>query len=151
MDLNNVSLTGRLVRDPEISYLNNNMVVMKGSLAVNGYKKDEVNYIDITVWGKAAESCNSYVHKGSRIAVEGSIKQERWTDQQSGQNRSKITINCSRVVFLDPVQTQGYPQNYQPQQQNNQPQQNQNNQQNNQNKPVINSDPWQDNNDNIPF
>jgi len=101
-DTNNVTLIGRLTRDPEMAYTGNNTPVCKFSIANNrGSNPDEVNFFDITTWNKTATLCSQSLHKGSRIAVEGKLRQERFQDK-SGQNRSKVTITANTIQFLDP-------------------------------------------------
>lgn len=101
MDLNNVNIIGRLVRDPEIRYTQNGTAMARISIANNSIenKKEYVNYFDVNVWGKQAENCNQYLKKGSQVAISGTLRQNRWTDQ-TGQNRYKIEINANIVQFL---------------------------------------------------
>jgi single-strand DNA-binding protein len=69
-------------------------------LAVNEkYKdKEEVLFVDVTVWGKNAETCAEYLHKGSPVFVEGKLKLNTW--EQDGQKRSKIDVTALSVQFL---------------------------------------------------
>jgi single-strand DNA-binding protein len=106
-DLNNVSLIGNLVRDPEMKYTQSGMAVCKISIANNFQQKknneyvDDVNYFDISVFGSVAENCGKYLKKGSKIGVSGELRQNRWTDNQSGQNRSKVEIISNQIQFLN--------------------------------------------------
>ena len=99
-------LEGRLVGDPEIRYTQNGTALCKFSIANNNdYYKDEelqkqVSFVDVTTWAKLAEQCNEYLKKGSRIIVNGRLKQDRWQDDNGG-NRSKIIIVGNQVQFLD--------------------------------------------------
>lgn len=77
--MNNVSLVGRLVRDPEVRYGQNESVsVAKFSLAVERkYKRDgepTVDFINCTVFGKSAEFTEKYFRKGMRVAITGRIQ-----------------------------------------------------------------------------
>lgn len=99
MDINNVVLIGRLVRDPELSYTANGHAVCKFALAVNEYKKDEVSFIACVAWNKTAETISKYVGQGRRIGVEGSLKQERW--EKDGKKQSKTKVYVNRIQFLD--------------------------------------------------
>ena len=98
--LNKVILQGNLTRDPEYKDLGN-MALCKFTIATNRkYKGEEEScFTDITVWGKLAEICNKYLHKGSKALVEGRLKLDTW--EQEGQKRSKHTIIANEVVFLD--------------------------------------------------
>ncbi|MBN2653324.1 MAG: single-stranded DNA-binding protein [Spirochaetales bacterium] len=103
-DINHVTIIGRLTRDAELKYLPSGYAVSKLSIAVNRRKRsgdtwvDEVSYFDIVLWGKSAEALDPYLKKGTRIAVDGELRQERWT--QDNQNRSKIEIVASSIQLL---------------------------------------------------
>ena len=77
--MNNVSLVGRLVRDPEVRYGQNESVsVAKFSLAVERrFKRDgepTADFINCTVFGKSAEFTEKYFRKGMRVAITGRIQ-----------------------------------------------------------------------------
>lgn len=103
-DLNSVSLVGRLTRDAELSYLQSGTAVAAMSVAVNRSRKDgdqwisEVNYFDVSYFGKPAESLKQYLTKGKQIAVQGSLKQDRW--EKDGQKFSKIRIMANTIELL---------------------------------------------------
>jgi len=103
-DINKVMLVGRLTRDAELMYTNSGFALCKFSLAVNRRKKqgeqwvDEANFFDINLWGRRGESLNSYLTKGSQVAIEGQLRQERW--EQDGTKRSKITIEAVNIQLL---------------------------------------------------
>jgi single-strand DNA-binding protein len=104
MDLNHVSLIGRLTRDAEYKVLPSGQAVCNFSIAVNRRRKngdsweDEANYFDIVLWGKQADSLNRYLVKGKQIGIDGELRQDRW--QQDGQNRSKVVISAANVQLL---------------------------------------------------
>ncbi|MBR1912614.1 MAG: single-stranded DNA-binding protein [Treponema sp.] len=103
-DLNSVALVGRLTRDAELSYLQSGTAVAAMSVAVNRSRKDgdqwvsEVNYFDVSYFGKPAESLKQYLTKGKQIAVQGSLKQDRW--EKDGQKFSKIRIMANSIELL---------------------------------------------------
>ncbi len=103
-DINKVLPVGRLTRDAELMYTNSGFALCKFSLAVNRRRKqgeqwvDEANFFDINLWGRRGESVNSYLTKGTQVAVEGQLRQERW--EQDGQKRSKITIEAVNIQLL---------------------------------------------------
>lgn len=103
-DLNSVALVGRLTRDAELSYLQSGTAVAAMSVAVNRSRRDgeqwisEVNYFDVSYFGKPAESLKQYLTKGKQIAVQGSLKQDRW--EKDGQKFSKIRIIANSVELL---------------------------------------------------
>ena len=111
---NKVILMGNLTRDPEIRYTGSGTAVCSLGLAVNrtyktqsGELREDPCFIDVTAWGKQAESCNNYLKKGAPVFVEGTLRFETWTDKTSGQNRSKHTISADTVRFLGSPQQGG--------------------------------------------
>jgi len=105
-DLNHATLIGRLVRDPEIKFAQSGTAICKISVANNDNVKkdgnwtDEVSYFDVVVFGKQGENVEKYCKKGSQVAIEGRLRQNRWTDQATQQTRSKIEIVASSIQFL---------------------------------------------------
>jgi single-strand DNA-binding protein len=106
MDINHVIEIGRLTRDAEVSYTPGGMAVGKISIAVNRRVKkgqewvDEANYFDVSVFGKQAEGLKPYLTKGKQVCVDGYLKQDRWQDQQTGQNRSAVKIVANDIQLL---------------------------------------------------
>ncbi|TYT77796.1 single-stranded DNA-binding protein [Treponema phagedenis] len=100
-DLNKVMLVGRLVRDIELRYTASGTAVGNISLAVNQSRKvgnewqNEVSFFDCRLWCKTAESLQQYLTKGKQIAIEGSLKQERW--EKDGKTQSRIIIDVQFV------------------------------------------------------
>lgn len=108
-DLNHVVLIGRLTQDlgsdeRSFGYVGNGQARANVSIAVNRAKKngdqwvDEVNFFNITIWGKTAENLKPYLTKGKQICVEGHLKQDRW--EKDGQKQSRITIVADNVQLL---------------------------------------------------
>ena len=103
--MNKVILLGRLVRDIDLRYTQSQMAIGKTAIAVtrkytlNGEKREETCFIDITFFGKSAEIANQYLGKGSKLAVEGYLKFEQWQDN-NGQNRSKHSIAVESMEML---------------------------------------------------
>lgn len=114
--LNRVVLVGRLARDPELRYTNNNNVpVVSFTLAVNrpfasggtgaGDNK-EADFLPCIAWRKQAENISKYVRKGHMVAVDGRIQTRDYVDNTN--NRRFVTeIVCDSVVFLEPKGSQG--------------------------------------------
>lgn len=95
------AFTGRITKDLEVKEVSNNMKVLNFSIAVdNPYKKDDVSFFDIVAFGNKAENTAKYCGKGSKVAVDGSVKQERFTDKE-GNNRSVVRFNANNIEFLD--------------------------------------------------
>ena len=105
---NKVILIGNLSRDVELRYTPSGTAIAKFGLATNRTYKDkttnenkqEVMFIDVTVFGRGGETANQYLKKGSKVLIEGRLVLNQWTDQ-SGQKRSKHEIMAESVKFLD--------------------------------------------------
>jgi len=104
---NRVTIMGNITRDPEIRTTPGGAVVTEISLAINdawtdkqGQKQERVTFVEITFWGKAAETLCRWKKKGDPLLVEGRLQQDQWTDKQSGEKRSKLKVVGSSFVFL---------------------------------------------------
>ena len=103
--MNKIIMIGHLVRDIELRYTQSQMAIGKTAIAVtrkytlNGEKREETCFIDLTFFGKSAEIANQYLGKGSKLAVEGYLKFEQWQDN-NGQNRSKHSIAVESMEML---------------------------------------------------
>ncbi len=104
--LNKVMLIGNLGRDPEFQITSDGAPVAKFSLAVNrtykanGEKKEETEWFNIVTWRQLAEICEKYLHKGSKVYIEGRIQQRKYTDRE-GIQRTVIDIVASDMKMLD--------------------------------------------------
>lgn len=102
--INYFVVMGNLTRDPE-QREGSGTEISTFSLAVNkeasGGREKETYFLDCTSFGKTANFVNRYLHKGSKIVVEGSIRQERWADKETGKQRSKISFIANKVTSLD--------------------------------------------------
>lgn len=95
MSLNTLAISGNVGRDPEVKYFESSKVKASFSVAVQGYSKDETNWVNIEAWGKTAEFVGNYVRKGSLVLVSGRLKEERW--EKDGQQRSRLIVVADRV------------------------------------------------------
>ena len=109
MDINSVTITGRLTKDPETRTTQSGKTVAQLSVAVGGFKKDETHFVDV-IWWPAKPEHTGFFHKGNRVAIAGSLKQERWTDN-NGQSQQRLKVNAQSVVSMEkaPSQDQGGP------------------------------------------
>lgn len=92
MDINNVTLTGRLTRDPELKYTQAGKAVVKIGLAVGRMKKDEVDFINCTAWEKTAEVIGEYCRKGSQVGIVGRISVNNYEDENKNKRTSTEII-----------------------------------------------------------
>lgn len=104
---NKVIQVGNLTRDIELRYSQNGSAIAKSAIAtsrtftINGEKKTETCFVDITFFGRSGEVANQYLRKGSKILVEGRLSFEQWVDQTSGQKRSKHSVIVESMQMLD--------------------------------------------------
>ncbi len=95
---NNFIIVGRLTRDIDFKYTNNNKPVAKANIAVqNG--KDDTSFIETTIFGKMAETTYIYCKKGDLIGVSGIIKNHNWEDK-NGSKHYDYTFLANKVTFL---------------------------------------------------
>lgn len=102
--MNNVVLVGRLTKDPELRYLpGEGTPVINFTIAINRpYKnkngESEADYFFIEAWNKQAENIAQYCMKGSLVAVQGSLKNDRYTEHE--QTRTITKVRANQVTFL---------------------------------------------------
>lgn len=104
--VNQVILMGNLTRDPEVRQTPNGQTVCSFGLALNrSYKgadgnwQEATDYVDIVAWAQLGERVAQYLHKGSRVLVQGRLQYRSW--DQDGQKRSKLDVVANDVTFLD--------------------------------------------------
>jgi len=123
-NLNNVVLMGNLTRDPQVTRIGaKNTAVAELSLAINrkwndrasGEQKEEVTFVDIKAWGRTAEVCEQYAHKGRAVAIEGRISLDMWEDKETGKKRQKCYVTAERVHLLGQGKNDNKPAATQPQ------------------------------------
>jgi single-strand DNA-binding protein len=106
-NLNRVLIIGNLTRDPEVRYTPKGTAVADIGIAVNrvysgddGEKKEEVTFVDVTLWGRQAEVAQEYLKKGRQVFVEGRLQLDTWDDKQSGQKRSRLRVVAENMQML---------------------------------------------------
>ena len=124
--LNKAILMGRITRDPELKYTQNNLPVVQFTVAVErnraaqGQEK-QTDFINIVAWRKTAEFVSQWFTKGMMIIVEGAIQSRSWQDKD-GHNRTTIEVVASAVQFGETKKSResntgyqgGYPGAYSP-------------------------------------
>lgn len=97
-DFNNVTLMGRLTKDPELKTTASGKNICSFTLAVSGFG-DKTNFIDCKAWEKTGELVSKYVGKGQRLLVVGELEQESW--EKDGQKRSKLGVLVRELQFIE--------------------------------------------------
>ena len=111
-DTNSVILMGNLTRDPELRHTPSGVAVANIGLASNRkYRqgdelKEDVCFVDVTVFGSTAQAVAEHLNKGRKVLVEGRLRYHAW-EAQDGQKRSKVDVIANRVNFLPQVGKNG--------------------------------------------
>lgn len=101
--LNCVAIMGRLVADPELKSTNGGVPVLSFTIAVDkNYVRQgeerQADFVDCVAWRQQAEFINKYFHKGSMIALQGSIQTRNYEDKNN--NKRKATeVVVGQVSF----------------------------------------------------
>ena len=101
-DLNEVIVSGRLTRDSELRHTPNGTAVTDIIVASNRIwskdsdRQEETTFVDVTIWGKQAESLQEYLVKGRHVMVVGRLKLNKWETEEGGK-RSKLTMVADKV------------------------------------------------------
>lgn len=97
--INYIFLEGTLVAEPTHRTISSNRPVVSFRLASNrSFKKadntwgEDTTFVDIEAWDHAANHALKWLHKGTRCAITGRLKQDNWQDPKTGQNRSRLLI-----------------------------------------------------------
>lgn len=106
MYLNKAILIGNLTRDPELRSLPSGIKVCSFSLATNrvwkdksGARQESVDYHNVVVFGRQAETVAQYMKKGSSILVEGRMQTRSWEDKNSGEKKYRTEVIADRTQF----------------------------------------------------
>ena len=106
--LNKVFLLGNLTRNPDFRGLPSGQSVCTLGLAVNrrfmnnnGQEQEESCFVDVSVWGKAAQNCRQYLSKGSQVMVEGRLQLDQWEDRNGGGQRQRLRVVAEQVQFMN--------------------------------------------------
>jgi single-strand DNA-binding protein len=105
MYLNKAIIIGNLTRDPEIKAIPSGLQVASFSLATNrvwkdknGAKQESVDYHNVVVFGRQAETAAQYLKKGSSVFVEGRMQTRSW-DAADGTKKYRTEVVADRVQF----------------------------------------------------
>lgn len=110
-DINNVFLTGRLTRDPELRVTAGGTQLLSFTLAFNtsvrnrqtGEWEERGNFIDCTMFGKRADALSRFLAKGQKVAIAGKLRYATW--DKDGQRHSKLDLIVDEIDFM--AQRQG--------------------------------------------
>lgn len=106
---NKVILMGNLTHDPQVRFTNSGTAVAEISLAINrtwydkqaSRRRDEVTFVDVTLWGRMAEVAAENLRKSRGVMIEGRLQLDQWKDKATGQERSKLKVVADHMSMLD--------------------------------------------------
>jgi single-strand DNA-binding protein len=107
MNLNKAMIIGNLTRDPEVKTIPSGATVATFAVATNfiwndaqGQKQERVEFHNIVAWRRLGEICGQYLHKGSKVFIEGRLQTRDWTGQD-GVKRYRTEIVAENMIMLD--------------------------------------------------
>lgn len=106
--LNKIMLIGHLGKDPDFNVTPDGIPVAKFSLAVSrfgsknssGERTKETDWFNIVAWRQLAEICEKYLHKGSKVYIEGRLSVRKYTDKE-GIQRTAVDVIANDMQMLD--------------------------------------------------
>lgn len=107
MNLNKAMVIGNLTRDPEMRTTPSGAQVASFSVATSlvwtdqsGQQQKKTEFHNIVAWRKLAEICGQYLHKGSKVYIEGRLQTTDWTGQDNIK-RYRTEIVAENMIMLD--------------------------------------------------
>lgn len=102
--MNEIILTGRLTKDPEVRYTTTQKVVTTFAVAVNRDVKNaegnyETDFFNCVVWGKQAELAGNTLKKGSKILLTGRVQNRSY--ESNGEKKYFTEVIINRFEYLD--------------------------------------------------
>lgn len=103
--LNKVQLIGNLGADPELKEINGSKLVNLSIATKSGYKdksgkwQDKTDWFQVSLWNNLAETASKYLHKGSRIYIEGKLQNRSW--EENGVKKYATDIIGNQLIMLD--------------------------------------------------
>jgi single-strand DNA-binding protein len=112
--LNKAMIIGNLGKDPEMKYTPSGKAITTFSVAVGrmsrdqatGENREETEWFRIVAWDKLAETCNQFLHKGSKVYIEGRLQTRKYTDNNN-QERTMVEVVANDMQMLDSRQAGG--------------------------------------------
>lgn len=98
---------GNITRDIELKYTPKGTAICDIGLAINRYwstdggeKKEEVTFVDVTLWGRQAEIVAEFCKKGQPIYISGRLQLDQWDDKETGKKRSRLKVIGENIQLL---------------------------------------------------
>ena len=107
MDLNKVMIIGNLTRDPEIRTTPSGQPVASFTVVTNlvwtdqtGQRQEKAEFHNVVAWRRLADICRQYLHKGSKVYVEGRLQTRDWVAQDNTKHY-RTEIIADNLIMLD--------------------------------------------------
>jgi len=99
--MNNVTLIGRLTRDPELHMTPNGTDICNMGIAVQRRGRDDgADFVEVKAFNAQAKTSAEYLAKGRQVGISGHLRQDTWDDKETGEKRSKLYVIANSVEFL---------------------------------------------------
>ncbi|NCU44252.1 single-stranded DNA-binding protein [Candidatus Falkowbacteria bacterium] len=115
MDLNKAMLIGNLTRDPEIRNTTSGQPVASFTVVTNyvwtdqaGQRQEKAEFHNIVAWRRLADICRQYLHKGSKVYVDGRLQTRDWLAQDNTK-RYRTELVADNLIMLDRAGAAGAP------------------------------------------
>ena len=113
--MNKIFLIGNLTADPDYSVSSSGIPMCRFTVAVNrrysgqaSAEERNVDFFRVTTFRKTAENCGSFLAKGRKVGVSGTIQINDYTDKE-GNKRQSVDVTADEVEFLTPKGEGGEP------------------------------------------
>lgn len=106
-NINSVTISGNLTRDPETRQTASGMPIMSFGVASNERKKnnqgewdDYANFIDVTMFGNRVNALSGILAKGMKVCIHGKLHYSSWDDKNGGGKRSKLEVIADSIELM---------------------------------------------------
>jgi single-strand DNA-binding protein len=110
--LNKIMLIGNLGKDPEMRFTQGGQEQVRFRLACHrswktpeGETREETDWFNISASGNLGKICNEYLHKGSKVYIEGRLSVRQYDDAQTGQKKTWVELYANDMIMLDTRQS----------------------------------------------
>ena len=108
MSLNHIAISGNLGSDASLRQTQSGAAVLSWTIAVNDRRKnnqtgeweDVASWVPCIMFGNRAQSIAPYMLKGVKVAAQGKVRENRWQDKETGQNRSRLEAIVDELEFM---------------------------------------------------
>lgn len=112
--VNKAIIVGKVGKDPEVKYTPSGVALAKFGLATaesfkgkSGQWQDRTEWHNVVAWRWLAEIVGEYVHKGTKLYIEGKLQTSTWEDRKSGEKKYRTEIVAEEIVLLGSRDTNG--------------------------------------------